>query len=102
MLIKGDRTTLNITGIEKIIIDFEEVKTSISTGWFTKPKEKVELKWAVKLWYKTEKGTVEHFTWTCGDDRATAERIHNEIVQQAKEAELESVSVALENAIRKH
>ena len=101
MLIKVSNTTLNVTEIEKIIVNSKEVTKVTKLSWCKKQKEKIT-DWDLVLYYKDGDGSNETFTWTNCGSYEQVKKLERELLDQIKEVELEHMSAALENAIRKN
>jgi hypothetical protein len=81
MLITAAGATLNVTYVDKIIVDKD------ANGWLC------------RIVYEDGKGRSTTYTWSGGDSMQSATQVHLELLKQIKEVELEKMSMLLENAI---
>ena len=100
MLIKAGGTTLNVTAVKMIKIDWRHEVKHKKTGLFKKQIEETKTLWDTILYYKDIDGKEASFKWQGSESHEAAQKIENELLNQIKEVELEHMSAALENAIR--
>jgi hypothetical protein len=99
MLIRACDTTINVTRVDKIVLQYNVTKTKKRVHLF-KVVEEEKATWDCIMYYRDMDGRDTSFRWHGADNKATVEAIQMELLKQIKEVELESVSTALEDAIR--
>jgi hypothetical protein len=99
MLIKVDTVTLNVTRVNKIIVESKEETSFKKVGLFKKNKE-IKTTWQLTLHYKDTDGDDVTFCWHGAKSTEEIKMVEQQLLSQIKEVELEHMSAALESAIR--
>jgi len=100
MLIKlGEGHVINVSTIKQVMVTEVPTIKTIKGMWFDKKVEEGST-FSIELYYKNCDGKDAKFTLTEISLYKDAIKIKNEILDQAKEVDANTLTAALENAIR--